>query len=32
LIPLSIGVGFFIDYIMQKRELAHFGLEVGRGE
>jgi hypothetical protein len=32
LIPLSIGVGFFIDYMMQKRELAHFGLEVGRGE
>jgi hypothetical protein len=32
LIPLSIGVGFFIDYIMQKRELAHFCLEVGRGE
>lgn len=32
LIPLSIGVGFFIDYTMQKRELAHFGLEVGRGE
>ena len=30
LIPLSIGVGFFIDYTMQKRELAHFGLEVGR--
>jgi hypothetical protein len=32
LIPLSIGVGFFIDYMMQKRELAHFGLEVGRPE
>lgn len=32
LIPLSIGVGFFIDYMMQKRELANFGLEVGRGE
>ena len=32
LIPLSIGVGFFIDYMMQKRELAHFGLEVGRAE
>ena len=29
LIPLSIGVGFFIDYMMQKRQLAHFGLEVG---
>jgi hypothetical protein len=32
LIPLSIGGGFFIDYMMQKRELAHFGLEVGRPE
>jgi hypothetical protein len=32
LIPLSIGVGFFIDYMMQKRELSHFGLEVGRPE
>ncbi len=32
LIPLSIGVGFFIDYMMQKRQLAHFGLEVGRAD
>jgi hypothetical protein len=32
LIPLSIGVGFLIDYSMQKRELAHFGLEVGRAD
>jgi hypothetical protein len=32
LIPLSIGVGFFIDYNLQKRDLAHFGLEVGRAE
>ena len=32
LIPLSIGVGFFIDYTLQKRDLAHFGLEVGRAE
>ena len=32
LIPLSIGVGFFIDYTMQKRDLSHFGLEVGRAE
>ena len=32
LIPLSIGVGFFIDYNMQKRDLSHFGLEVGRAE
>ncbi len=32
LIPLSIGVGFFIDYSLQKRDLSHFGLEVGRAE
>jgi hypothetical protein len=32
LIPLSIGVGFFIDYTMQKRDLSQFGLEVGRAE
>jgi Domain of unknown function (DUF6249) len=32
LIPLSIGVGFLIDYKLQKRDLSHFGLEVGRGE
>jgi hypothetical protein len=32
LIPLSIGVGFFIDYNMQKRDLSHFGLEVERAE
>jgi hypothetical protein len=30
LIPLCIGIGFFIDYLMQKRELAHFALEAGR--
>jgi hypothetical protein len=29
LIPLAIGVGFFIDYYLQKRELSRFGLEVG---
>ncbi len=29
LIPLSIGIGFFVDYRLQARELAHFGLEVG---
>jgi hypothetical protein len=29
LIPLAIGVGFFIDYNFQKRELSRFGLEVG---
>ena len=28
LIPLAIGVGFFIDYHLQKRELSRFGLEV----
>lgn len=28
LIPLAIGIGFFIDYSLQKRELARFGLEV----
>lgn len=29
LIPFTIGVGFFIDYNLQKRELSRFGLEVG---
>ena len=29
LIPLAIGIGFFVDYNLQKRELARFGLEVG---
>ena len=28
LIPLAIGIGFFIDYYLQKRELARFGMEV----
>lgn len=28
LIPLAIGVGFFIDYHLQKRELSRFGMEV----
>jgi len=28
LIPLAIGIGFFVDYGLQKRELARFGLEV----
>ena len=28
LIPLAIGIGFFVDYHLQKRELARFGLEV----
>jgi hypothetical protein len=29
LIPLAIGIGFFIDYNLQKHELSRFGLEVG---
>ena len=29
LIPFAIGVGFFIDYVLQKREMSRFGLEVG---
>jgi Flp pilus assembly protein TadB len=28
IIPLAIGIGFFVDYALQKRELARFGLEV----
>ena len=28
LIPLAIGVGFFVDYGLQKREMARFGGEV----
>jgi hypothetical protein len=32
LIPLAIGVGFLIDYQMQKRDLSRFGLEVGHGD
>jgi hypothetical protein len=31
LIPLAIGVGFLIDYKLQKRDLSHLGLEVGQG-
>jgi Flp pilus assembly protein TadB len=31
-IPLAIGVGFFVDYELQKRELSRFGLEVGPGK
>jgi Flp pilus assembly protein TadB len=27
-IPFAIGVGFFVDYNLQKRELARFGMEV----
>ncbi len=29
LIPAAIGIGFFVDYNLQKRELSRFGLEVG---
>jgi hypothetical protein len=29
IIPLLIGLGFFVDYSLQKRELSRFGLEVG---
>ena len=29
LIPVAIGVGFFLDYHLQKRELSRFGLELG---
>ena len=29
IIPLAIGIGFFVDYNLQKRELSRFGLEVG---
>jgi hypothetical protein len=32
LIPLAIGVGFLIDYKLQKRDLSRFGLEVGPRE
>jgi hypothetical protein len=28
LIPLAIGIGFLIDYRMQMREMARFGLEI----
>jgi hypothetical protein len=29
IIPLAIGIGFFVDYNLQKRELSRFGVEVG---
>lgn len=28
IIPVAIGIGFFVDYQLQKRELSRFGLEV----
>jgi hypothetical protein len=27
-IPLAIGIGFFVDYHLQKRELSRFGIEI----
>jgi hypothetical protein len=32
LVPLAIGVGFLIDYQLQKRDLSRFGLEIGPAE
>lgn len=32
LIPLSIGVGFLIDYKLQKRDLSRLGLGLGHAE
>lgn len=32
LMPLTVGVGFVIDYQLQKRDLSRFGLEVGQPE
>jgi Flp pilus assembly protein TadB len=29
LIPMAMAIGFFVDYRLQQRELARFGLEVG---
>jgi Flp pilus assembly protein TadB len=29
LITLAIGIGFFVDYHLQKRELSRFGMEIG---
>ena len=31
LVPLAIGVGFFVDYHLQKRELSRFHLEMEPG-
>lgn len=27
-IPIAIGIGFFVDYNLQKRELSRFGMEI----
>ena len=32
LVPLAIGVGFLIDYQLQKRDLSRYGLEVRSAE
>jgi hypothetical protein len=32
LMPLAIGIGFLVDYRLQKRDLSRFGLEVGPAE
>jgi hypothetical protein len=32
LMPLAVGVGFLIDYHLQKRDLSRFGLEIGQAE
>ncbi len=29
LVPIAIGLGFWIDYRLQQREMSRFGLEVG---
>jgi hypothetical protein len=29
LVPFAIGIGFFVDYHLQQRDLSRFGLEVG---
>jgi len=32
LVPLAIGVGFLIDYQLQKRDLSRYGLEIGQAD
>ena len=32
LIPLSIGVGYLIDYNLLKRDMARFALDIGKGD
>lgn len=31
-VPIMIGLGFWLDYHLQKRDLSRFGLEVGSAE